>query len=159
MRAAMASQLPRVARVRDMPWNPSAAPGGGSEHADRLELSPRPDNAFCFQAVVRWVECDEFGHLSQSQYALLTEEARAVAAAAGAFGNGEVAIITSSSPTRFDMDFVGQAKAGDRLQIYTWWDGDSICSEIEKLSENCVKGELLTKSRVWFADQSQTSRM
>merc|ERR1711920_1106287 len=110
-------------------------------------------------AVTRWVECDEFGHMSQSQYALLMEEARATAAAAGAFGTGEISIAAQSSPKRFDMDFVGQAKPGDKLCIYTWWDGESFCCEMERESAEGGKKDILTTSRVWVAHDIRNSKM
>lgn len=159
MRAAMASQAPRAARVRGLPWTPWAAPGGGSEHGGDLMLSPRPDNAFCLRTTARWVESDEFGHISQSQYALLVEEARAASAAAGGYGQGAVSVDASAPPERFDIDYVGQALPGDKLCIFTWWDGESFCCEMEKEGDNGCQGKLLTVSRLWVMAEPQTSKM
>lgn len=155
MRAAMKSQFPRANRVQGMVWPEWAAPGGGSEHGEPADpLFHRPDNAFCFHAVVRWVECDEFGHMSQSQYALLIEEARATAAASGAYGTDAVNKFAKAAPVRFNIDYVGQAKPGDDIRIFTWWDGQSVCCEMEKDGRKADTAELLIQSRVWLTAES-----
>jgi len=158
MRAAMTSQLPRAARVRDLPWSQTAAPGGGSEHARDLILPARPENAFCWQAVARWVECDEYGHMSQSQYALLMEEARASAASAGAY-SGLGCAVAHLPPVRFDIDFIGQAFPGNKLSIFTWWDGESFCCEMERQRTESDVCELLIRSRVWVTQEAAASKM
>lgn len=153
MCAAMASQAPRAARIRAMPWPAAAAPGAGSEHGERVpRRAPRPPDAFRWGTCARWVECDEYGHMSQSQYALLMEEARAVAAVAGAYGGGAVAAAAGRSPARFDVEYVGQARAGEALSVFTWWDSESFRCEVEKDAVDAGQGELLTLGRLWVAD-------
>merc|ERR1712232_1009261 len=134
MKAAMVSQQPRVDGIKKLKWPVWAYPGGGAEHKVDLERSIRPENPFCMQATVRQVERDEFGHMSQSQYALLHEEARACAGRNGAYGDfNDVAI---GPPVSLQMDFVGQALPGDVVYVYTWWDGEAVSTEMERRGTN-----------------------
>lgn len=163
MHAAMAAQEPKTKRLLALPWPSWAAPGAGSEHEEKMARSSRPADAFCLRTVARWVETDEFGHLSQSQYALLMEEARAAAAASGGFGSRECCAAAGGTPVSFQIDFVGQARPGDALRIFVWLDsllrlgppgdGGCVCCEIEKEGREGHKSELLTVSRVWVASK------
>merc|ERR1712019_134825 len=70
-----------------------------------LEGSRRPANAFCWQTVARWAECDQLGHVNQSQYCLLMEEARAVASAAGGYGACIDGSVASAPPSKFQLNY------------------------------------------------------
>eukprot|EP00928_Gymnodinium_smaydae_P081579 TRINITY_DN65071_c0_g1_i1.p1 TRINITY_DN65071_c0_g1~~TRINITY_DN65071_c0_g1_i1.p1 ORF type:complete len:294 (-),score=48.93 TRINITY_DN65071_c0_g1_i1:32-844(-) len=157
MKAAMIGQEPRVQRLRAMPWTAWAAPGGGREHEDCLAPVPvgrRPPDAFRLEATVRWVECDEFGHMSQSQYALLMEEARATAAARGAVPADALA---DRTPVRFYIDYLGQATAGDQLCIFSWWDGESFHCEMDRQSGD--ETALVAVSRVWVTADAGLAKL
>lgn len=150
MQAAMHGQEVRKERLHKMPWKPWAFPGGGSEHAEEATFPQRPEHPFRLSTIVRYVECDEFGHMSQSQYALLMEETRASAVAAGAYGDSATNFAAGAPPRRFHIDYLGQAMPGDEICIFSWWDGASVCCEIC----TCHSGEnykLMARSRVWTA--------
>lgn len=123
-----------------------------------LDRLPRPDNAFCWQTVARWAECDELGHVNQSQYCLLLEEARAVAATANGYGAAVPRDLASAAPAKFQLNYVGQAVAGDALLVFTWWDGESFRCEMEKMN-GVGRGELLIFGRFWVSTASKSSKL
>lgn len=114
-----------------------------------LERCPCPANHFSWQTVARWVECDQLGHVNQSQYCLLMEEARATAAASGGYGDCINRDVAAAPPAKFQLSYFGQAHAGDRLSVLTWWDGQSFRCEILKIDEIGAEVQLLTVGRFW----------
>jgi len=103
-----------------------------------------PSYAFAYSMVARWTELDYNGHVNMSHYAAWMDEARYVAANVDGYGSN-LRVQASAPPRRVEVDFRGQARAGESVTIFTWWNGDAFCFEIRR------KDELLTTGRIWVS--------
>ena len=100
------------------------------------------------------------------------EEARCTACAAGAYmhspgvplaveadpAHGVVA--APAAPTEMEVDYRGQARAGDPLIVLTWWDSEARChcfevvrddGDSDAVDDGDGSGELLATGRIWCA--------
>eukprot|EP00927_Polykrikos_kofoidii_P046827 TRINITY_DN40955_c0_g1_i1.p1 TRINITY_DN40955_c0_g1~~TRINITY_DN40955_c0_g1_i1.p1 ORF type:complete len:306 (-),score=17.40 TRINITY_DN40955_c0_g1_i1:57-860(-) len=126
----------------------------------RNEWPHRPDTAFCLPLIARYTESDAFAHVNQSQYAVWMEEARATAHAIGAFGP-EVGKLAALPPSRFVVEYEGQAIPGDKVQVWAWWCGESFCFEVERDGhDDAGRGRhLLTRGRAWVSTPEAVARL
>lgn len=118
----------------------------------------RPSDAFVWKSVTRWTECDQLGHMNQSQYGRLMEEARAVASSAAAYGR-DIAEAAKAPPAAALLEYVGQALPGEALAVFTWWDGEAFRTDIERDCGAGVAGEILVSGRVWTTVAPVQSRL
>eukprot|EP01065_Artemidia_motanka_P039143 TRINITY_DN479_c0_g1_i1.p1 TRINITY_DN479_c0_g1~~TRINITY_DN479_c0_g1_i1.p1 ORF type:complete len:278 (+),score=38.65 TRINITY_DN479_c0_g1_i1:40-834(+) len=112
------------------------------------KIPPRPTTAFRWRTTARWTEIDQLGHVNQSIYALLMEEARAVASSRGGYGEAGAAA-SRCPPRRMVIDYSGQAMPGDDLSVHTWWDGELFFFELERDATESAPAKLLTSGRLW----------
>eukprot|EP01062_Namystynia_karyoxenos_P048511 TRINITY_DN3696_c0_g1_i2.p2 TRINITY_DN3696_c0_g1~~TRINITY_DN3696_c0_g1_i2.p2 ORF type:complete len:329 (+),score=63.26 TRINITY_DN3696_c0_g1_i2:131-988(+) len=139
--STLKARAPFPQHIRDL------APASATAPRVLPPVPPRPAGAFCWRTVARHTETDMLGHVNQSHYGLYVEEARAVAAAAGAYSGGG-ARVAGRPPRRAALDYVGQAVPGDELAVHTWWDGEAFRFEIEKeLAQG--KPQLLIRASIW----------
>eukprot|EP00411_Alexandrium_monilatum_P114246 CAMPEP_0175693732 /NCGR_PEP_ID=MMETSP0097-20121207/31576_1 /TAXON_ID=311494 /ORGANISM="Alexandrium monilatum, Strain CCMP3105" /LENGTH=300 /DNA_ID=CAMNT_0017000845 /DNA_START=15 /DNA_END=912 /DNA_ORIENTATION=+ len=85
-------------------------------------ISTRPSDAFVWRAEVRSSDCDLFGHVNNAVYGDYMEDARRAAAARpGALP--PVAAEAAAADARIaSVDYLGQAKARDAIEVAVWWD-------------------------------------
>lgn len=85
---------------------------------------------------VRQSDCDSLGHMNNTVYATLIEDARHVALQSKRFPH------FSDAGTRLaSIEYIGQPHAGDMLDIAIWWDADAGAWGFEFL----VKEEVVAK--------------
>lgn len=83
---------------------------------DVPKVCEKPANAFVWKVQARPSDCDLLGHVNNVVYATLMEDARRAAAEAGA-------VPQAAGDARLLMvEYNGQAKALDDLEVAVWWD-------------------------------------
>ena len=114
---------------------------------------PPSEGAFEWRLTARWTEMDGNGHINQKWYGIWMEEARCMACEAGGYGVGAPLaggrtrdVSATAPPTRMQIDYRGQARAGDALVVLTWWDGEAFCFEVAR---DETARELLATGRTW----------
>jgi len=132
--------------------------GGAVRVGARPTLSSRaPADAFRWCNTARWTEVDSNEHVNQMHYGVWMEEARCEAAAQNAFGTGEVAAAAKAVPVQIEIEYRGQAVAGDAVAVLVWWDGAAFCFEVVRDTgrEGRPEGEeLLTTGCMKVATES-----
>ncbi|CAE8739302.1 unnamed protein product [Polarella glacialis] len=78
----------------------------------------QPAGAFVWQTQVRPSDCDLLGHMNNVCYAMLMEDACGAAAACGALPVAG----TGCGVRLAAVEYLGQAKALERLDVALWWD-------------------------------------
>eukprot|EP01045_Picozoa_sp_COSAG04_P003739 COSAG04_NODE_155_length_22379_cov_5.613707_7_plen_252_part_00 len=127
------------------------AAGAGDAPA-REPWERAPDGAFEWRVTARWTEMDGNGHVNQKWYGVWMEEARCLACEAGAYAAGAplaadgTGVSAAAPPQRMEVDYRGQARAGDELVVVTWWGGEAFCFEVVRDDGG---RELLTTGRIW----------
>merc|ERR1712151_1448894 len=96
---------------------------------------------------IRHTDCDLLGHMNNAVYGDLMENARRAAVIAGAF-KGEKA--AEGDVRLASIEYLGQPKAGEELDIAVWWDADAQLLGFEFLLEG---KEVVSKSVIalWTA--------
>eukprot|EP00746_Dinoflagellata_sp_MGD_P035795 gnl/MRDRNA2_/MRDRNA2_18568_c0_seq1.p1 gnl/MRDRNA2_/MRDRNA2_18568_c0~~gnl/MRDRNA2_/MRDRNA2_18568_c0_seq1.p1 ORF type:complete len:270 (+),score=36.78 gnl/MRDRNA2_/MRDRNA2_18568_c0_seq1:129-938(+) len=86
---------------------------------ETITCSKKPGDAFVWRTEVRVTDCDTLQHINNTVYGALMEAARWAAARAGVFKNSKGAL---GSVRKASIDYMGQPRAGDPLDIAVWWD-------------------------------------
>lgn len=102
-------------------------------------VCPRPADAFIWHTTVRHTDCDLIGHMNNAVYGDLMEDCRRQAAAMGVFKGVEAAM---GDVHMVSVEYMGQPKAGQDLDIAVWWDQGSRLLGFEFLLEG---KEVVTK--------------
>lgn len=89
---------------------------------DVAPVCPRPSGAFTWRTQVRQSDCDSFEHINNAVYANLLEDARYTAHKTGAFVESSA---SSGSPRMLSIDYLGQPRALEFLDIAAWWDDEA----------------------------------
>ena len=122
-----AALLPLMEVVRARGVAAAAARGLRGPPSDLEDLAralpkpeePEPADAYVWRSPVRVTDCDSFGHINNAKYALLAEEARAVATHACAYPP-----TAAPPPPRgcrgFYCTYTGQPQPFDELVVSTW---------------------------------------
>ncbi|CAE7731770.1 unnamed protein product [Symbiodinium sp. CCMP2592] len=82
-------------------------------------LGQPPASCFTWTVQVRPSDCDLLGHMNNSSYAVLFEDARCASLRHTGSGIG-----ATDSHARASIEYIAQAKAFDVLEIAVWWDAE-----------------------------------
>lgn len=114
------------------------------------EVAERPPSAFVWRTEVRQSDCDTLQHINNAVYGNLAEDARRAGAAAGALPAQDRGAGSRLART-VSVDYLGQPKAGDWLEVAVWWDlqHHAVCCEFS--SDN---GVVVARVIMSFMDKS-----
>ena len=87
-----------------------------------LSLGQPPASCFTWTVQVRPSDCDLLGHMNNSSYAVLFEDARhASLRHTGLSGTGTT---SDSHTSKASIEYIAQARAFDVLEIDVWWEAE-----------------------------------
>eukprot|EP00747_Dinoflagellata_sp_TGD_P184195 gnl/TRDRNA2_/TRDRNA2_39623_c0_seq1.p1 gnl/TRDRNA2_/TRDRNA2_39623_c0~~gnl/TRDRNA2_/TRDRNA2_39623_c0_seq1.p1 ORF type:complete len:288 (-),score=39.57 gnl/TRDRNA2_/TRDRNA2_39623_c0_seq1:72-935(-) len=150
--------LPYPEVMKSLVHQPSEDPSGPSK------VSERPSNVLRWQTEVRSTDCDPLRHMNNAVYGSLMEDARrALSTREQAYGAGITEHSAFFAGTRAaSIEYLGQPKAGDALDIVMWWDSEAKTVGFEfvklaKASETSQGDEVVAKAAVAVWDAALPS--
>ena len=81
-----------------------------------------PSNAFIWNTVSRITDCDNLGHINNTKYTTIAEEALSIAAYNNAFNYHPIASANANLPiTTIHVEYIDQIKPFEDLEIAVWY--------------------------------------
>ena len=93
----------------------------GTQKDVGIDLTP-PSNAFIWNTVSRITDCDNLGHINNTKYTTIAEEALSIAAYKNAFNYHPIASANANLPiTTIHVEYIDQIKPFEDLEIAVWY--------------------------------------